>query len=641
MDGWTKMDAPSGCEPARLITRAEANTVESGTILLGKYQVERVLGEGGVGRVVRARHLQLDQWVAIKILLPHVLHDPEVVRRFLLEARAAAKLQSEHVCRVYDVGTLDDGAPYIVMESLDGTDLSGLLATEGRLAAGVAIDFLLQACDALAEAHALGIVHRDIKPSNFFLVRRPDGSPLIKVLDFGISKVLDTADARLTRAQAILGTPAYMSPEQMRSSALVGVSTDIWALGVVLYELITGARPFEGDSYSALCVAVATTAPPFGSVLPAGIAEVVARCLEKDARLRFRNLAELTAALGPYAQDQAQAQMLVARIGRVLGPAGPAGIALSPSAPTMSVPATLEMGARQVAARGRSRRWPHRLAAFAGSVLVAAGVAVVLGGGPDHDRGERGEAATPAVDAAVASVVPMDAALTDAPARATVAAVEPDAQPPEQRVDARGEEAGPGGERRDSARARTDRGRDRPGTQRQPEQRASTPPQPETEVQPGAEGGEEAAIDPQRWDQILRRRQASAPAEMPASAGPGTWQRVSTSLGARAASYHVQIAGTSSSYAYVLRGVPFDGYRDGVLLEAKGPRYLGAAGSSPQEWLERGRQAILAEANAQLAAARGLRIEWHVAEAHVAERILTLFQEHRITGIAVIHTPIR
>jgi serine/threonine protein kinase len=164
--------------------------VSEGELLAGKYRVERVLGEGGMGYVVSAIHEQLEQRVAVKLLVEELAEDPDAVERFLREARASVRIQSEHVARVIDVGELADGAPYLVMEFLSGRDLAQELDARETFEIGVAIDYVLQACEALAEAHALGVIHRDLKPANLFLTHRPDGSPLVKVLDFGISKAL-------------------------------------------------------------------------------------------------------------------------------------------------------------------------------------------------------------------------------------------------------------------------------------------------------------------------------------------------------------------------------------------------------------------------------------------------------------------
>ena len=221
----------------------ELSPVKLGEMLAGKYRVERVLGAGGMGVVVLARHVQLDQLVALKFLLAQSLTNPKVVARFEREARAVVKLKSEHVARVLDVGTMEAGAPYIVMEYLEGEDLSQTVERRGPLPVAEAVDYLLQACEALAEAHGMGIVHRDLKPGNLFLTRRVDGKSLVKVLDFGISKLEGgREDLALTQPAEVVGSPKYMSPEQLRASRLADARSDIWSLGVILYELITDRK---------------------------------------------------------------------------------------------------------------------------------------------------------------------------------------------------------------------------------------------------------------------------------------------------------------------------------------------------------------------------------------------------------------
>jgi serine/threonine-protein kinase len=219
--------------------RPTAATGLLGTVVGDKYEIERVLGTGGVGVVVAALHVHLGQRVALKFLLDDVRHDAQVVERFLREARAAGGLRSEHVGRVIDVATLDTGAPYLVMELLAGNDLAAELQRTGPLPVGVVADYMLQALVGLAEAHAQGIVHRDLKPANLFLTHRPDGTPCIKVLDFGI------------------GSPAYMAPEQLRSSRSADVRSDIWALGAIMYELVSGRAPFAGATVADLALRIA------------------------------------------------------------------------------------------------------------------------------------------------------------------------------------------------------------------------------------------------------------------------------------------------------------------------------------------------------------------------------------------------
>jgi serine/threonine-protein kinase len=285
--------------------------VEVGEVLAGKYKVEEVLGVGGMGVVVAARHIQLEQKVALKFLRPEAMQSAEAVERFTREARNAVRLRSEHVAKVTDVGKLDSGAPYMVMEYLEGADLSRVVQATGSIAIDEAVFFVLQACEAIAEAHSLGIIHRDLKPQNLFVTRRVDGKPLIKVLDFGISKSIDTQSGlSLTRTSSIMGSPLYMSPEQMRSSKNVDQRSDIWALGVILYELLTGRVPFEAEAIPELCLKVVQDAPdPPKQLRPEigeGLSAIVLKCLEKDANHRFSNVAELAAALEPHSAVSAR-----------------------------------------------------------------------------------------------------------------------------------------------------------------------------------------------------------------------------------------------------------------------------------------------------------------------------------------------
>jgi serine/threonine-protein kinase len=279
-----------------------------GDVLAGKYKIERVIRQGGMGIVVAAQHLQLPIKVALKFLLPSASLAPEAVARFLREARAASLIQSDHVVRVTDVGSLESGMPYMVMELLQGADLGEILESRGPLPRPVAVDCVLQACEAVAEAHKLGIVHRDLKPSNLFLTQRANGAPLLKVLDFGISKAIARSDgkssANTTATTAFLGSPAYMSPEQVRSAKHVDGRTDIWALGVVLHELLTGAPVYQAESVSALAAMILRDPPkPVRQLrpeIPVRLENIILRCLEKDRERRYASASELAAALAPF-----------------------------------------------------------------------------------------------------------------------------------------------------------------------------------------------------------------------------------------------------------------------------------------------------------------------------------------------------
>jgi serine/threonine-protein kinase len=302
--------------------------LDPGQIVAGKYEIERVLGRGGMGTVISAVHMHLRERVAIKILSREAAEQTEATSRFMREARAAARIRSEHVAKVSDVGTLPDGTPYIVMEYLDGFDLADTLAQRGPLPPDEALELVLQACEALAEAHSLGIVHRDLKPANLFLTHRADGTPCIKVLDFGISKMTQPgtsqAEAALTHTTTIMGSPLYMSPEQIRATRGVDLRTDIWSLGVIIYELLTGQAPFTGQTLPDISVKIAIEPPPpLRSKRPevsALLEAVVLKCLEKDRENRFRTLAEFALALLELAPPRAR--LSIDRVCGVLNAAG-------------------------------------------------------------------------------------------------------------------------------------------------------------------------------------------------------------------------------------------------------------------------------------------------------------------------------
>ncbi len=301
-------------------------SIASGVMLAGKYRIERTIGEGGMGVVLAATNEALRQRVAIKLLRSGALANAKALGRFEREARAAASLRSEHVARVLDVGKLEDGRPYMVMEYLEGRDLGDVIEHGGELPVGDAVDYVLQACEAVAEAHAAGIIHRDLKPKNLFLSQTVDGRPLVKVLDFGISKVEDEAeDMSLTRTTEIIGSPSYMSPEQLRASKLVDVRTDIWALGVILYELLTKKLPFEASTVTELVAVVLTEPLPDLRLVrpdvPLELAAAVGRCLEKKRDDRFASVSDLVRAIAAFVRAD-DGDTTVDRVARVAAGSG-------------------------------------------------------------------------------------------------------------------------------------------------------------------------------------------------------------------------------------------------------------------------------------------------------------------------------
>jgi len=431
-------------------TPVEIPAASVGQVLAGKYRVERVVGAGGMGVVVAAHHLQLDQRVALKFLLPQALANPEVVARFDREARAAVRIKSEHVARVIDVGKLENGAPYMVMEYLEGGDLAAWLDHRGPLPIAQAVDFVMQACEAIAEAHALGIVHRDLKPANLFCIRRPDGLLSIKVLDFGISKLLgmgSSSDMGMTRTATLVGSPFYMSPEQMHSAKGVDPRTDLWSLGVILFELLTNRLPFEADEMPELIIKVLRDPPPslvqLRPDVPPALEAVVMRCLEKARDQRWPDVGQLAQALVEFGPARARVSLEVVS-GIVQGSAQQRGtfsvqspvserVAVSPRAvPTVASWAGTGATTKQAATR-RGVAWVP--VGVAGGVLALGAVGAALAWSPWADRPVRpGEVAL--VTGRDASPIPAKAGsvVDTAPVVATLlagadAGAESDAEP--------------------------------------------------------------------------------------------------------------------------------------------------------------------------------------------------------------------
>ncbi len=358
--------------------------VAEGEVLAGKYRIERVLGQGGMGIVVAALHVQLNQRVAIKLLLEGAT--AEVVERFQREARAAVRLKCQHVARVIDVGELPNGAPYMVMEYLDGNDLSQIVRGSGALSVSDAVLYLLHACEAIGEAHSIGIVHRDLKPANLFLTRAADGSSTVKVLDFGISKTAESEGSEgegmsLTKTTAVLGSPLYMSPEQMKSAKSADARSDIWSLGAILYELLTGGVPFNAMTFTELVLMVNMETPrsiaTIRNDVPPGLEAAALKCLQKKPEDRFANVAELAFALAPFGPPQALAS--AERTARTLEAVGLAST--GPRSSRASVGGSSELAAAgSITALSSSAPTPVEAPPQRKTVpIVGAAVALVIG----------------------------------------------------------------------------------------------------------------------------------------------------------------------------------------------------------------------------------------------------------------------
>jgi serine/threonine-protein kinase len=327
-------------------------------LVADKYRIEGVLGTGGMGVVFAATHLDLDRLVAVKVMRSEMLEHPDAVERLLLEAKLAGRFRSEHVCKVLDVGTMPDGVPFIVMEYLEGDDFATLLAKSGAFDIKAAIDFMLEACEALAEAHAANIIHRDLKPENLFAAANLDGSVSLKILDFGVSKQVGALSGgrSLTNPSATLGSPFYMAPEQMRSAKDVDTRTDLWAIGAILFELLTDRRVFEGESVPEVCAAVLSGQPKRVTELRPDVPEVLAdaidRCLQKDVNDRFPTVGDLAQAIAPFGSESAVASL--ARVRRLV--ANPALVEVRAKTLPASVRVASRPGARAVTRDSRMRR---------------------------------------------------------------------------------------------------------------------------------------------------------------------------------------------------------------------------------------------------------------------------------------------
>ena len=389
------------------------STYLPGQVIAGKYVIESLLGRGAMGVVMRARHAELDEAVALKLLKSTWMDQPEILARFAREARAVVKLRSEHAARVFDVGRTDAGVPFMVMELLEGEDLAAVLLRDS-VDVDTAVDWVLEACDALAEAHVNGIVHRDVKPENLFLVQR-HGRGRVKLLDFGVSKVAltaGTAQEALHETTTMVGTPLYMSPEQIRRSTDADARADIWSVGCVLYELLTRRPPFLADSLPEVCALILESEPTPVCALRAdvdpGLGEVIARCLAKKPADRYACIAELAMALLPYAHRRQHATVEhLTRIQRLAGLTSAHLASVAPDASdraslALAIPAAPPIPADLVVTRTNAaetettsprRRWVPWLAL---GVAVALGAALAFWAAPRHESARAAPAASPA-----------------------------------------------------------------------------------------------------------------------------------------------------------------------------------------------------------------------------------------------------
>jgi serine/threonine-protein kinase len=371
-------------------------------VLEGKYRLVGVLGSGGMGVVYRAYHQLLGLEVAIKVLHPEIASDDHARSRLVNEARAAARIDNEHITRVMEVGELEDGLPFLVMERLHGSDFQRLLATRGKIPVSEAVGYVLEALEAVAAAHDAGIVHRDLKPSNLFLAHRKDDSTIVKVLDFGIAKLLVDSGSHagsITRTGSILGSPAYMAPEQLRAAKQVDLRADIWSMGVILYELLTAVSPFGRDHPVHILAAILEDDPTpprrFCPEIPRGLELVILRCLRRDRRARFAGARELSEALVPFRRPHARTRSAVLDTPRAFRENAPSSPILDTTVDEFAASGGHADPLRlvfELGVRGRRRR--SAAGALATSVTHAALAAIVLSCG----------------DLAVRAVAPPDAA---------------------------------------------------------------------------------------------------------------------------------------------------------------------------------------------------------------------------------------
>lgn len=398
-----------------------------GSIIGEKYRIVRYLAEGGMGKVYEAVHVVVMRRFALKFLHPALALRRDALARFKQEATAAGSLENEHIAAVIDFGITPSSSPYLVMEYLEGLDLGMLLESEGPLSIERACDLTMQACVGIEKAHARGIIHRDLKPSNLFVTRRGDGTDLLKVMDFGVAKLLESeANSTVTRTGSIIGTPAYMSPEQARGEVLIDHRADLHALGVILYELLSGRTPHPGDSSNAIIHHLATQrALPLvmeGREFPPALVALVERALALNPDDRFASADELAQELKRFAQTRVWPALISAEPApRISSSPQMEATLLARSALGSTEPALtrdLSLGALRSFWRSRA------LLLGLGGAALATGLVVFLatraqvpessrGHARDSAAGSTEEAAVPAPIPAEAPAVPRTFAATD------------------------------------------------------------------------------------------------------------------------------------------------------------------------------------------------------------------------------------
>ncbi|HEY8142737.1 MAG TPA: serine/threonine-protein kinase [Kofleriaceae bacterium] len=390
----------------------------TGTVLAGRYRVERKVGTGGMGSVYRTIDITTGDAVAIKVL-DKKKDVPSLEQRFAREIAAVKRLRSPHAVRLLDAGLLDDGSHYMAMEFLEGADLQNVLNMFVSLPAARAVRLVMQACSALAEAHSLGIVHRDLKPANLFVTRLPDGTECLKVLDFGISKLPQATmdEMALTRTGTVLGSPVYMSPEQMTSSKSVDGRSDIWALGIVLYQCLSGGFPYDAEGLPELCARVLTEEPLALSAqigVAPGLEAAVMRCLQRNPAKRFSRVEDLAAALAPFAAANVAPPTIIAQLSAAPPPVRrPLPLPAPPRAPTPipTPPARFVAPPLDPETRGR------RIRMTGAAVGLVAGIIYLVATWPNRTPEAGAAPAAPVPIAAPAAPrTPLRAAAADTPA---------------------------------------------------------------------------------------------------------------------------------------------------------------------------------------------------------------------------------